>query len=240
MKKIVIIFCTICMALSMHAQRAMNRPYADEKPLHLGFSLGTNFMSYLVTESLTPISGSYTDALGKPISFSGDTLYARVSNLMPGFSVGFITDYRLCRYLNLRFTPQLHFGIRNISYQSTKGVPIISTDVLSLPITVPLELKWSAMREGNYRPYVIAGAGVSYNINPSKTKPVVPESFDYFVQVGAGCDFYFSWFKLCPEIKYQIGLRPLGLVPSETTSGFYADAISSLRHHMVTLIFNFE
>ena len=28
---------------------------------------------------------------------------------------------------------------------------------------------------------------------------------DYFCEAGFGCDIYFRWFKLCPEITYRIG-----------------------------------
>jgi hypothetical protein len=223
----------------------MNRPYIDDKLIHFGFSLGMNLMSYSVVESGIPVSGNMPAPVGP---FTDEVLHPRVSQLFPGFSVGFITDIRLARHLNLRFTPELHFGERIINYKSESGnLPMVSTNVLCMPISMPLMLKWSADRESNYRPYLIAGGGVSYDVYQDKQRYVLQQPFDYFVQVGFGCDFYFSWFKLCPEIKYQLGfnnaLTPLdqhkeGIDPK--TDGFYTDAIKSLRSHMVTLVFNFE
>ena len=65
--------------------------------------------------------------------------------------------------------------------------------------------RWSAEREVNYRPYVIAGGGISYDVMRDKDKVILPKPFDCFVEVGFGCDFYFRWCKCCPEIRYRIG-----------------------------------
>ena len=228
-----------------HAQQAMNRPYVDDKLVHFGFSLGINLMAFSTPETLDPVSGMIT--YGDHVTFFEDeVLHARTSYMLPGFSVGFVSDLRLARYLSLRFTPQLHFGQRVITYRSESGnIDKLTTDVLSLPLTVPLELKWSAEREGNFRPYVIAGGGVSYNFGQNKKKPILLQPFDWFLQVGAGLDLYFEWFKLCPEIKYQLGFNDV-MVPSsermelQPQEFFYSDAIRRLRSHMITIVFNFE
>lgn len=230
---------------TLHAQQAMHRPYIDEKLIHFGFSLGLNFMSFSTPETLDPQSGMIWYGM-KGNHFTDETFHARVSYMLPGFSVGFITDLRLARYLNLRFTPQLHFGQRVITYRSESGnINKLTTDVLALPLTIPLELKWSAEREGNMRPYVIAGAGVSYNFSLDKKRPILLQPFDYFVQVGAGIDTYHDWFKLCPEIKYQIGFNNVLTPVNERTElqmeeAFYTNALRRLRSHMITLVFNFE
>ena len=98
-KRLIIILLTAVIGLHATAQ---NNPYVDDKIIHFGFSLGMNLMTFGVTDSEIPIAG--------------ETYHARVSNLMPGFSVGFISDVRICRYLNLRFCPGLSFSQRTISY----------------------------------------------------------------------------------------------------------------------------
>lgn len=217
---------------------AQNNPYVDDKLVHFGFSLGMNFMSFGVTDSQTEING--------------EVYHARVSTLMPGFSVGFITDLRLCRYLNLRCTPTLHFGSRTLNYVTESGNSVhgspgngSTTDQLSMPIAIPLYLKWSAAREGNYRPYVIGGGGVSYNITRDHERPVLLKGLDYFVEIGFGCDLYLRWFKLCPEIKYQIGfanvLTPVdGRAEITEQDMFYTNALKCLNSRMLTITFNFE
>lgn len=211
---------------------AQNRPYIDDKVVHFGFSLGLNFMHYSVDESLLEIDN--------------EVYHARVKSMMPGFSVGFITDVRLSRHLNFRCTPALHFGMRTLTYKTESGsVTNLKTDVLSLPITVPIYLKWSAEREVNYRPYLIAGGGVSFDFGTDKKRPILQKAFDYFVEVGFGCDFYFPWFKLCPQLTYSIGFNNVLTASSKRPElaiqdAFYTDALNRLLNRQLTLTFNFE
>lgn len=241
-KSLLIVFLTV-IALGAQAQEAMNRPYVDDKLFHLGFQLGMNFASFGVTDSEIrqedPLTGDST------------VYHARVGSILPGFHVGFITDLRLCRYLNLRFTPGIQFTSRTISYKSESGNPVnglgqrgANIDVLAMPVYLPLYLKWSAAREGNYRPYVIAGGGVSFNVSRDREKPVLLNLMDYFAEIGFGCDFYFSWFKFCPEITYRIGfgdqLCPVEQRTELVQDQFYTRAIERLTSHCVCLTFNFE
>lgn len=214
----------------------MNNPYYDEKLVHFGFSLGVNLMGYAVTESL--------------MEQDGEIYHARVSNLLPGFSVGFITDVRLAKYLNLRITPTLQFSSRTITYKNESGNPLPygrapEQSLLSLPIEIPVTLKWTALREGNYRPYLTGGMGISYDFTNDKERPLLHKPFDYFLTVGLGCDFYLSWFKFCPEIRYQVGfnnmLTPVSERPELSEPDyFYTNALSHLRNQAIIIIFNFE
>ncbi len=212
--------------------KGQNNPYVDDKLIHFGFSLGINFMDYAEQES------------GVLDSISGEVYHVRQSVLTPGFSVGFITDVRLCRFLNLRLCPALHFGTHTINYQTDSNKKL-STDVLNLPISIPLYLKWSAEREKNYRPYLIAGGGVSFDMGADKEKLILQRSFDYFIEIGAGCDFYFQWFKFCPQLTYSIGFNNV-LVPAverpelAVHEAFYTNALTRLMNRQITLTFNFE
>lgn len=226
--------CVIILLIGIFApiSFAQNRPYIDDKTVHFGFSLGLNFMHFTVDESL--------------LSLDDEIYHARVKDMMPGFSVGFITDVRLSRHLNFRCTPTLHFGMRTLTYKTESGsVGNLKTDVLSLPISVPIYLKWSAEREVNYRPYLIAGGGVSFDFGTDKKRPILQKGFDYFVEVGFGCDFYFPWFKLCPQLTYSIGfnnvLTPVSQRPElPIQDAFYTNALNKLLNRQLTLTFNFE
>ena len=131
-KKLLVIL-SLFFPLSLSAQ--MHNPYVDDKIVHFGFSLGVNMMSYLVQDSQDMIDG--------------ELYHARVSSLMPGFSVGFITDLRMTRHLNLRFCPALHFGQKTVTYKNESGNPIRGSldshrenaEVLSLPISFPFYIK---------------------------------------------------------------------------------------------------
>ena len=88
-RKFIVICILGALTCSTFGQQAQNRPYVDDKLFHFGFQLGLNFASFSVTDSEQEIDG--------------EVYHARVSGLLPGFHVGFITDLRLCQYLNLRF-----------------------------------------------------------------------------------------------------------------------------------------
>ena len=218
---------------------AQNNPYVDDKLVHFGFSLGMNFMSFGVTDAEEVIAG--------------EIYHARVSNMMPGFSVGFISDLRMTRHLNLRFCPGLSFSQRTLTYKTESGNPVRSQsgrfketiDILSIPIAIPLYVKWSAEREKNFRPYLIGGGGVEFNVYRDAERPVMLKSFDYFVEVGVGCDFYFEWFKFCPQITYKIGFADLLTHVDENIylnpdEAFYTAALRKLTSRMLCITFNFE
>lgn len=248
-KKYILVFCLLSLSgaivTPLRAQMGMNRPYVDDKLFHFGFQLGLNFSSFGVTDSQVPVVN--------PLTGDSTLYHARVSGLLPGFNVGFVSDLRLCRYLNLRFCPGMQFSSRTLTYKTEDGSSVgtpdkkygSQVDVLSIPIYLPLYLKWSAAREGNYRPYVIAGGGVSFNVSRDHEKPVMLNLMDYFCEVGFGCDLYFQWFKFCPEITYRIGFadqlcpadQRMELAPQEA---FYTNALSRLTNHCVCLTFNFE
>lgn len=228
--------------------KAQNNPYADDKRLHFGFSLGMDFLSYGVEEADSLLQLDKHDAI----------YHARTSNVGMGFSVGFIADLRLTRHLSVRFCPGMHFGERTITYKSydkldseIKGVACSNNkpSVLSLPIDIPLYLKWSSEREVNCRPFVTLGGGVSFDLGRGKDKVILQKTMDYFLEVGIGCDLYFPWFKLAPELRYRLGFNNMltPIADREEEDGnlsekdyFYTNALSRLTNQQISLVFNFE
>jgi len=205
---------------------AGNLPYVDEKLIHFGFLLGFNTLDFKVTPNDN----------------------ARVSTLEPGFTVGIISDLRLNRYLNLRFTPTLHFGERELNFPSPyfkSGDD--SVNISSVPICFPVYLKYSAERIGNYRPYLLFGGGISYDLSTTANadNPVTLKPLNIYTEFGVGCDIYFSFFKLAPELKYSIGFNDI-LVPGSERVGLseknklFSNYLSHLTSRMLTLSFNFE
>jgi hypothetical protein len=212
--------------LNFTARSQGNLPYVDDNLIHFGFSLGINTMDFGVRTT-------------------SDSVGARVSTLRPGFSVGIISDLRLSRYLNLRFTPTLHFADRQINYFPKGKNDSIS--ITSIPISLPVYLKYSAERKGNFRPYLIGGGGVAIDLATNKENPVLLKPMNLFAEFGVGCDIYFLFFKLCPELKYSIGFNNV-FVPLDQRNAAqmaadkkrYSLAISRLTSRMFTLTFNFE
>jgi Outer membrane protein beta-barrel domain len=209
----------LMVVLSTNAQ---NSYHGDEKLLHFGFSLGVNTADFGIARSDS----------------------ADVSTLTPGFSVGIVSDLLVSRYLNLRFTPTLHFAERQLSYVNSNLKPL---GVPSILMSVPLYVKLSAERYGNYRPYLIGGGGVYFDLGRNSGKPILLRAFDPFVEVGVGCDIYFSFFKLAPELKFALGFNDMLTPLDERDTGFlsegdkeYTKVLNKLTSRLITLTFNFE
>ena len=151
------------------------------------------------------------------------------------------------RYLNLRFTPSLHFGERELTYREVGTNLKDSVSITSIPISMPLYLKYSSERKGNYRPYLLWGGGAYLDLGRDKSKPVLLKPLDFYTEFGVGCDIYFSFFKLSPELKFALGFNDMFTPLDQRDAGFvsesdkkYSLALSKLTSRMFTLTFNFE
>ena len=224
----------ILVQVSVYSSAQFSNYTGDDKIIHFGFLLGMNTMDFGITPSLQSIDGK--------------VYQVDVSRLKPGFSVGIISDMQLNRYFNLRFTPTLHFGERELSYTALDGTGgKDSISVGSAPLCLPLYLKYSAERYGDFRPYLIGGGGVGLDLGRDKEKPVYLKPLDVYLEFGVGCDIYFSFFKLAPELKFAIGGNNL-FVPLEEREEVgtseddrkYSLALKKLTSKVITLTFNFE
>lgn len=231
MKRFFIILLLASLCVGLRAQDKL--PMVDYKTLHFGFALGVNVMDFGLTQSQMEIDGKVYNA--------------DVSMVMPGFMVGVISDVRLGNNLNFRFVPALHLADRSISYSNNSDDEIIRTNIKSTIVSLPAYIKFSAPRINNYRPYLIAGGGVMFDLGGDRQMPVLLDMTDYFIDFGVGCTFYFDYFRFSPEFKFALGFNDL-LVPWSERSGDvlmpsdrkFSDAISRLTSRMLTISFNFE
>ena len=218
-KFLLVIFSVFILIDGSNAQG--NLPYVDDKPLHFGYALGLNFMDFAVVPA----------DINKDVS---------VTTVAPGFSVGAISDLRLNRYFNLRFTPTLMLSQRTLNYKNYDPAQI-----LSVPLYLPMYIKYSSERKDNYRPYVLAGGGLWMDWGRNKERAVLLNPFDALVEAGVGCDLYFPFFKLSPVLKFAVGvsnvITPTAMRDTAPASGpGPTDAISKLTTRMITLAFNIE
>lgn len=211
-------------------ERVRNQPYADLKWFHLGFHVGIHSQDLLLTHT-----GATTN---------GETWFAEISSYSPGFSVGVIGDMYMNPYFNLRFTPSIHFGDKKFKFREQATGEEFVTNVRSSYLNFPLNVKYTALRLNNYRPYLIGGIYGSVDIGRKKGNPILLKSTDFGLEFGLGCDIYLPYFKLCPELKFCFGLVDLlekdrpDLVDQANIK--YTDALSKATSRMVILTFNFE
>lgn len=233
LKKLILIYLFILSVFCLKAQN--NLTDLDYKVFRFGFLLGTNMMDL-------KINHSEKDQDGK-------IYYADISDLTPGFTIGLITDLRLHRYFNLRFTPSLLLGNRILNYSTldpSTGIltPDKKVNIFSLPVELPLMIRYSAERWGNYKPYIQTGFGTYFDLGRDELKDVTLNIADFYITMGAGCDLYFKFFKLSPELRINLGLTNV-LSPKAQTAGTainlkYTNALTSLNSRIIVLSFNIE
>lgn len=204
MKRFITIILLVAIGLTAAAQKrkVQNKPYIDLRPFHFGISMGLNLQDAEMSN------------VGPQLLEDGTlrTITCDVDNWNPGFSVGVLGDFRLSDNFNLRISPTMHFGSKHLVFRdfddlNDAGQPRETTqDLKNSYLTLPIDLKFSAPRFNNYRPYVIAGFSPMINLAGKDQDYVRLKRYDAMVNVGMGCDFYLPYFKLIPELKFCYGL----------------------------------
>jgi len=226
-----LVFVSAFSVFSQHTQ-VQNQLLSDTKWLHFGFTLGMNYQDLKVKHSNAKDE-------------AGNSYYMEVPTFRPGFTVGVISDLKLFECLNLRFVPTLNFGDRSLIFVNERGEKAPKSQVLkSTLLDFPLYIKYRAERHNNYRPYLIAGSGITLDLAREKGEMILLKPSDVMVEFGVGCDFYLPYFKLAPELKLCLGM--LDMLERDrgdlyiVTDKKYTKAISKLSSRMIVLTFNFE
>ncbi|WP_301185844.1 porin family protein [uncultured Muribaculum sp.] len=173
--------------------KLMNKPYADLRRWHLGFSVGVHTQDMSFTHN-----GFVTD--------NGEQWFMEQPSFSPGFCVNGLVDFRLSTYFNLRFTPGMYFGNRDITMREYKSGKTLSQNIKSAYLVMPLDLKFSGLRYRNSRPYVTGGVMPTFNVSRQKHDYLRMNVADFYLTCGFGCDFYLPYFKFNPEVKFCFGL----------------------------------
>lgn len=212
--------------------KLLNRPYADMKLIHLGFSVGGYFQSYSFTHN-----GYITD--------TGQQWGVEMPSLAPGFCVNMLVDLRLHQYFNLRLSPGMYFGASDIRMRDYSTGDMLRQNLKSAYVVVPLDLKVSGDRLGNSRPYFTVGAMGSFDVSKRRSDYLWPKVGAYYLTVGLGVDLYMPFFKLNPEIKFCFGLNDIlkrerpDLVDDPETMKI-TDSLSKMKSNMCVITFYFE
>jgi hypothetical protein len=218
--------------LSGQKQKPKNESWYDEKPIHFGFSLGFNAMDYKITPSQK--------------YYQTDSLYPEVSILNPGINIQIVTDALLSKHFDLRFLPGVSFGQRVIRFYKNRKLVNDQQRLEASYLEFPLLLKFKGDRLNNVRPYVIGGLNFRYDLAGKKefddAKPIYIriKRPDLYYEMGAGMDFYLTYFKLSVELKMSTGIR--NILAAEAAPGHpeYFNAIEKIKSQIWILAFHFE
>lgn len=212
--------------------KLMNRPYADLRRWHLGFSVG------LHTQDLTFTHNGF-------VTENGESWFVDQPSFQPGFCVNGLIDYRLGTYFNLRFSPGMYFGNRDITMREYNSGTQLRQNIKSAFLVFPFDLKFSGLRYRNSRPYITAGVMPTVNLVRKSGDYLRTNSTDFYLTCGFGCDFYLPYFKFNPEIKFCFGLSDVldhkrTDIAEEPEKFKITQSLKKAVSHMVVLTFYFE
>lgn len=219
-------------AQTFRNDKILNRPYADMKRLHLGFSVGMHVQDLKFTHN-----GRLSD--------DGQQWVAEVPSYSPGFCVNVLADLRLHRYFNLRLSPGMYFGSKTVEMHAYGENVVKRQDVKSAYVAVPLDLKISGDRYRNARPYVTGGVMGTFDVSKKRSDWLKFNTSDVYLTCGIGCDFYLPFFKLNPEIKFCFGLTDILKhdrpdLEDDTETIKMTNALKKVKSNMIVLTFYFE
>ena len=248
MKRCLIILLATCMAAVQtvaQERKVQNKPYIDLRPMHFGIHVGMNLQD-IEFVNMGPQTVTLDDG-----TVMQQTIVMDADRWNAGFSVGVLADLRLSDHLNLRITPTMHFGAKHLTFHNLtdldpEGFPHEETqDMKNTYISFPVDVKFSAQRWNNYRPYLIAGVNPMINLTGKDQDFIQLKRMDTFLEVGLGCDLYLPFFKLIPELKFCYSLtnaldRNHANELMDVNKRTYANAVTSGHSKMIVLTFYFE
>lgn len=218
--------------LSVQAQT--NRTKYDLRWFNLGFMAGLN---------ITDINLRYGDLGRSRGGTEGLLRDIRIRNT-PGINLGMITNFRLNNNMDFRFIPAVSLQQRNFDYvfeTAGGGDSTVTRKLEASYVDLPVFLKFKSDLYRNFRAYFMVGGKLSYNLVSDKEALDDPnliriDRVDYALVFALGGDIYSDRVKLCPEIRYSIGLRNI-YIPDNTN---YGEAIQSIGTQSILIAINFE
>lgn len=187
----------ICLTAAGQKRKLQNRPYLDQRKFHYGFLFGFQI------QDLELQNNGYIDPA------TGQQWYADIDSYNPGFSVGVLGEMRLNNHFSLRVSPTMHFGQKHVLFHEQVSGRDTTQNLKSTYISVPVDVKFSAPRYNNFRPYFIAGVSPTVDLTTHKHRALMLKPMDCYLELGMGCDIYLPYFKLIPELKFCFGLADI-------------------------------
>ncbi len=227
-----LLLCCCAVTAAAQQRKVQNKPFIDERRFHYGFTIG------LHDQGVKFQNNGYIDPT------TGQQWLVENDRQNLGFSVGVLGEWRINRYIALRLIPSLHFGSKHLTFVDQSTGERQTQDMKSSYVALPLNLKVSAPRFNNYRPYVVTGVSPMYDLTTGKHSYLKTKPLNLYFEIGLGCDFYLPFFKLIPELKFCIGLNDvLQRNRTDLTSPsqlIYTQSVDRATTNMVILSFYFE
>ena len=243
-----------------------NLIFFDDRRLHFGFYLGLNTMDYRLSSYKSVYENpvfSQQQALNNPAFNAGQlakvykglsSFPVEVYQILPGFTVGGVINYRLGRDFDFRFTPGMSLGSRHFTYfppiipiepsvyNSTGQSEKAYLSTASYYVDIPVGIRYKGFRHRNLRPYIYSG----FAYRPDLANKKISESVVHlkknggYAEIGLGLDSYLEYFRFTAEFRFSYGLN--NLIRHDVTEPipYYGYIFKELNSNIFTLIFYFE
>jgi hypothetical protein len=215
----------------------LNIPNDDKLPLNWGYFVGLNQFDYQISY----LNPSYNTNSSEEVT----EILVQKSN---GFNVGLIGEMRINELLDLRLEPGFYSGKTTLEFKNQNLITEKDSirEIKSTYINVPLLLKFSANRIGNWRPFIVGGPYAAINlsskensIDDNKSGTFKVKKWNYGYQIGVGIDIYLSYFKFTPSIRGVFSLTDDAIRDADPQSPWTAN-IHKMRSRGVFLVLTFE
>lgn len=205
-----------------------NNPNYDERRISYGFLIGLHS---------SKLNSKYSDQF---VTEDFDTVYAVRPKWSGGFSLGFIVNFRVEEYLDLRITPKVSFYEFTVRYEYT-NMPLREQNIENTMVEFPILAKYKSARRGNVRMYMIGGIVPGIEASGKKDLESIQnrlelENFNLSLEAGFGFDLYYPLFKFSPEIRFSRGLTNVLGNPNN----IFGQPLKSLNTNTVTIYFLFQ
>lgn len=206
-----------------------NNPNYDERKLSYGFLIGLHTSAYQI---------KYADRFVTP---DLDTVYSIEPGWSPGFSLGFIVNYRITDLLDFRVTPKVAFYEHTLRYLYTDETPTEEKLVETTMVELPLLLKYKSERRGNIRMYMVGGVKPGLEASGKKEMENISSnlgitSMNLSLEAGFGFDLYYPLFKFSPEIRFSRGMVNI----LKNTTNQYGLPLEHVNTNTITLYLLFQ
>jgi hypothetical protein len=215
----------------------LNIPSDDKLPLNWGYFVGLNQFDYQISY----LNPSYN-------TNSSEEVTEILVQKSTGFNVGLIGEMRINELLDLRLEPGFYSGKTTLEFKNQNLITEKDSirEIKSTYINVPLLLKFSANRIGNWRPFIVGGPYAAINlsskensIDDNKSGTFKVKKWNYGYQIGVGIDIYLSYFKFTPSIRGVFSITDDAIRDADPQSPWTAN-IHKMRSRGVFLVLTFE
>lgn len=205
-----------------------NNPNYDERKLTYGFLIGLHTTAYQI---------EYAD---KFVTSDYDTLHSVTPEWRPGFSLGFIVNYRLSEFVDFRLTPEVAFYEHKLKYLFTDG-SFVEELVETTMVEFPFLIKYKSMRRGNVRMYMIGGFKPAIEASGKKeientTTSLEVKNLNVNLEAGLGFDLYFPLFKFSPELRFSRGMMDI----LDNTENKFGQPLRRVNTNTITVYLVFQ